>query len=137
MDLEKLNTLSALDRRAILGLTEDFSSRFGNQVLQIKLFGSKSMGDDTADSDIDLLIITTHEEWALKHKILTRGARLSLDYGVLFNLYIVGLERWNWMKQSRYPIFRTISKEGIEINRLAGEQVTENDLVEAIKAAIA
>jgi len=28
-------------------------------------------------------------------------------------------------------------KDGVEINRLAGEQITESDLVEAIKAAIA
>ena len=116
MKLENLHALSAHDRRAILGLTEDFFSRFGNQVLQIRLFGSKTRGDDKADSDIDLLILTAHEEWALKHELLTRGARLSLDYDVLFNLYVISLERWNWMKRAGYPIFRSISKEGIELS---------------------
>ena len=115
MKLENLHALSAHDRRAILGLTEDFFSRFGNQVLQIRLFGSKTRGDDKADSDIDLLILTAHEEWAPKHELLTRGARLSLDYDVLFNLYVISQERWNWMERSRYPIYRTISTEGIEL----------------------
>ena len=116
MKIETLHSLSAHDRQAILGLTEDFNSRFGDQVLQIKLFGSKTRGDDSVESDIDLLIITAHEEWNLKHELLTRGARLSLDYDVLFNLYVISQERWNWMERTGYPIFRTISKEGIELS---------------------
>lgn len=116
MTPELLHTLSEHDRRAIEVLVEDFSARFENQIVGINLFGSKTRGDDTVDSDIDLLVITAHEEWTLKHEILIRGARLSLDYGVLFNLYVIGLERWNWMKQSRYPLFRSVSKEGIDLN---------------------
>jgi predicted nucleotidyltransferase len=84
-------------------------------VVKIKLFGSKARGEDTPDSDIDLLVIVKDERWEIKHAMLIRGARLSLEHEVLFNLHIISQDRWDWMKRVKYPLYRTIMEDGVEI----------------------
>ncbi len=115
MTRDNLSLISQQDRTAIVTLTEDFKSRFGHELVQLKLFGSKTRGEDSPDSDIDLLVIVKEETWELKHAMLTRGARLSLEWDVLFNLHIISQERWEWMKRVRYPLYRTIMENGVEI----------------------
>jgi len=116
MNSDVFLSLSDHDRKAIGALTEDLSSHFSHAVVQLRLFGSKVRGEDTPDSDIDVLVITSHDEWALKHALLTRGARLSLEFDVLFNLYVISLDRWNWMKHYGYPLYRTIAKDGVDLD---------------------
>jgi hypothetical protein len=60
-------------------------------------------------------VVVTREDWVLKHEIRTLGARFSLDYDVLFNLYIVGQERWGWMQAIKHPLYRQIVAEGIDL----------------------
>jgi predicted nucleotidyltransferase len=112
---DALRHLQPYERQAIQALMADFRARFGEEILQWVIFGSKSRGDDTADSDIDILIITRREDWPFKHRVLRRGARLSLEYGVLFNLFVVSQARWRRMQQIHYPLYQTVSREGIPL----------------------
>jgi len=112
---DALRHLQPVERRAIQALMQDFSARFGDDILEWALFGSKSRGDDNADSDIDILLITRREDWPFKHQVLRRGARLSLEYDVLFNLYVISQARWQRMRQIRYPLYRSVSRDGIPL----------------------
>ena len=112
---DALRHLQPVERRAIQALMQDFSARFGDDILEWALFGSKSRGDDNADSDIDILLITRREDWEFKHQALRRGARLSLEYEVLFNLFVISQARWGQMRQIRYPLYEAISQDGIPL----------------------
>lgn len=112
---EVLRHLHPRDRQAIRALMTDFRARFGDEISQWMIFGSKSRGEDTADSDIDILLITRREDWQLKRQILRRGARLSLEHQVLFNLFVISQARWEHMQQIRYPLYRAISRDGIPL----------------------
>lgn len=114
---EELLHLSSHDRQAIRALIKDIHSQFGQNIIQLIFFGSKARGDGVEDSDIDLLLVTNQEDWEFRHEVLRRGARLSLEYGVLFNLFVVSKFRWNKMEQIRYPLYRTISNEGITLHQ--------------------
>ena len=115
MRKNNLTYLSKRDRAAIVNLVEDLNKHFGEEFVQIKLFGSKIRGEETPESDIDVLIIVREETWELKHALLKRGARLSMENDVLFNLHIIGLERWEWMKKIRFPLYRSIVEDEVEI----------------------
>lgn len=115
MMLPEAISLSEHDRQAVEALTEDFISNFGQELIIFKLFGSKARGEDTPDSDIDVLVVVKDDGWDFKHAMLTRGARLSLEYDVLFNLHIISKDRWDWMERVRYPLYRTITEDGVEI----------------------
>jgi len=104
--------------QALRSLIEQLKTGFQPQVSRIVLFGSKARGDAQIDSDIDVLIIVTDEGWSIKSKILQLGSRLSLEFDVLFNLFIVGENRWQYMKDIQFPIYQTISEEGISVDQI-------------------
>ena len=115
MKIQKFSHLVTREQQAIKSLVSSLLTEHGDRIKFMLLFGSKARGDDTADSDIDVLVITDSDEWPLKHRSLNRGARLSLDHEVLFNLYVIDEERWAWMRQIRHPLYRNIERNGVDL----------------------
>jgi predicted nucleotidyltransferase len=109
---------SKREKQALSALLKQLKNDFQGQVSQIVLFGSKARGDARVDSDIDVLIVVENEVWGIKSKILQLGARLSLEFDVLFNLFIVGENRWQYMKDIQFPIYRVIAEEGVSIDQI-------------------
>lgn len=110
-----LEHLSQRDSEVISLLITHLLTDFPNSMIQITLFGSKARGDDTEESDIDLLIITKNEAGDLKSQIRDVGYDLSLEYDVIFNLFPYTQERWDWMASVRHPLWRSITEEGIDL----------------------
>ena len=77
------------------------------------LFGSKARGDDTPDSDIDLLVVLNANDWQLRDTIRTLGARISLEYEVLLSVRAVSLDKWAELARYQFPLYRAIQAEGI------------------------
>ena len=107
--------ISRGEQKALDALLDRLIATHGRDIVTIILFGSKVRGDDTPQSDIDILVIVTHEDWGVKHNIRTLGARLSLDYAVLFNLYVLSQTRWTWMQAINHPLYRQISTDGLAL----------------------
>ncbi|HIQ06048.1 MAG TPA: nucleotidyltransferase domain-containing protein [Anaerolineae bacterium] len=125
MTLHPLVHLAGRDQQAIKALIGRLMAQLGDHILHLTLFGSKARGEDTAESDIDVLVVTTDDTWPLRHRILLLGARLSLEHDVLFNLYVIGRERWAWMRQVGHPLYRNIIAHGVDLIpevELAGEE---------------
>ncbi|NUM45766.1 MAG: nucleotidyltransferase domain-containing protein [Anaerolineales bacterium] len=110
-----LEHLSLRDSKVINQLITQLLTDFPNSLTQITLFGSKARGDDTEESDIDMLIITKNEVGDLKAQIRDVGYDLSLEYDVIFNLFPYTQDRWNWMASIRHPLWRSITAEGIDL----------------------
>jgi hypothetical protein len=110
-----LEQLSPRDSKVINLLITQLLTDFPNSMTQITLFGSKARGDDTEESDIDMLMITKNEVGDLKAQIRDVGYDLSLEYDVIFNLFPYTQERWNWMASIRHPLWRSIIAEGIDL----------------------
>ncbi len=107
--------LAANDQEAVDVLIQRLAARPDLGVTDLYLFGSKSRGDATLDSDIDIAVLVDDETGPVRDTIWTLGARVSLEYDVLFNLYVIGRERWQAMKAMDYPLARNIEREGIRL----------------------
>ena len=82
---------------------------------QIILFGSKARGDDDADSDIDILVLT---DLAVDHKleIAMRAIafNIELQYDVIFGLVVMNRTFWD-TKGRGMPLHWNIDKEGVAV----------------------
>jgi predicted nucleotidyltransferase len=111
-------SLAQLDQRArtaIQILVERLVQAFPDQVLATTLFGSKARGDDSAESDIDILVIIPSEDWQAARKIRQIGARVSLEQDVLFNMHVVDRIQWAEMERSQFIYWRNVQHDGIEL----------------------
>ncbi|HXF84451.1 MAG TPA: nucleotidyltransferase domain-containing protein [Anaerolineales bacterium] len=101
------------ERTSIRLLLERLIERHSDEVQQVVLFGSKARGDFDTDSDIDLLVLVKNESWELRNSIWSLAARIELDYNVLFNVHVIGIERWKQMTLDQFSLCRNVEKDGI------------------------
>jgi hypothetical protein len=80
------------------------------------LYGSKARGDDTPDSDIDLLVLTgrpltTDETSEMRAAV----RRIGLGHGTWPELYVRTSEEWRHGVYQAAPIRKEIDAEGIDV----------------------
>ncbi|MCX8063163.1 MAG: nucleotidyltransferase domain-containing protein [Anaerolineales bacterium] len=88
-----LKRLSPNELEALYELLARLKTEFGERVVRVALFGSKSRGDDRPDSDMDLLIIVQEENWQLQRALIEVGSEVGMKYDVIFDLRIIGRQR--------------------------------------------
>jgi predicted nucleotidyltransferase len=111
-----LAALSDADRRTIDEVAAEVTASW--PVDSIVLYGSKARGDDTPDSDIDLLVLTGRplaaEEISRMRAVVRR---IGLRLGTWPELYIRTSDEWWRGVYQAAPIRKEIDAEGIEVVR--------------------
>ena len=107
--------LSANEEKAIEVFVEKLLTEFGQDVDDVRLFGSKARGEANPDSDVDILILVKRPDYAFKHAILWLAAEVSLAYDVLLSPCVIPPAAWQQMSQSNTLFYRTICAEGIPV----------------------
>lgn len=103
------------EQTAIRLLLEKLIERYRDEVQQVVLFGSKARGDFNADSDTDMLVLVSNETWDLRNSIWALAARVELDYDVIFNVQVIGVDRWQQMTRERFSLCRHVEQDGITL----------------------
>ena len=109
--LDKIS-LREQDRRAVKAAAAILRQQF--PVEQVVLFGSKARGDDDAESDIDLLVLTGRlMSWQERREITNSLFDLQLELEVVISTLIVPLEEWERGLYQVLPIRREVEREGV------------------------
>jgi len=108
-----MNNLKPHDQQALQNLLASLQANYRDQLEKVILFGSKARGDDTPESDIDVLILLRHEDWRLRDTLRTLGARISLQYDVLLSVRVIPPHQWAELSRYQFPFYRAIQQEGI------------------------
>lgn len=107
--------LSPNEERAIQVFVKRLLAEFGQGVTDVRLFGSRARGEAGPDSDVDILVLVKHPDYALKHAILWMAAEVSLAYDTLLSPRVVPSAAWQQMRQADTLFHRTICSEGIPL----------------------
>jgi len=103
--------LAPRDRRAIAEASSLLRRDF--PVEEVILFGSKARGDDRADSDIDILILTTYPlDWRQRDAITDALYPLQLELERFFSPIIVSGEEWRHGVYQALPLRQEIDRDG-------------------------
>jgi len=110
--------LSPDEKKAIEVFVKRLLVELGQDVTDVRLFGSKARGEAGSDSDLDVLVLVQRPDYALKHAILWLAAEVSLAYNVLLSPRVVPLTAWQEMVEADTLFYRTICTEGIPLENL-------------------
>jgi predicted nucleotidyltransferase len=107
-------SLAAADIETVREIAAAMSARW--PVDALVLYGSKARGDDTPDSDIDLLVLTgrpltTDETSEMRAAV----RRIGLGHGTWPELYVRTSEEWRHGVYQAAPIRKEIDAEGIDV----------------------
>jgi len=109
--------LSSDEIKAVEGFDKRLLSEFGQDVLDVRVFGSKARGEAGPDSDLDILVLVRRSDYAVKHAILWLASEVSLDFDVLLSPRVVPLMAWQQMAQADTLFYRTVRNEGISLTK--------------------
>ena len=91
----------------------EFAKSLNNpEIKKIILFGSVARGDDTKDSDIDILIITTDED-KIEEDVFDVSTDLLLKTDEYISPMITPIEHYEKYKNTSF--YTNVNKEGIVI----------------------
>ena len=107
--------LKKKEERALRRFKELLFNRFRDEVVGIRLFGSKARGDARADSDIDVLVITRNDDWHLKESIGKIATTILLDEEVYLSVKVLGKPTYERLKVLKSPFLRNVMREGIRL----------------------
>jgi len=103
--------LTPNERTALKDFVIRLEQLYPDQILQTVLFGSKARGDSEPDSDFDILIILHKADGDIRSQILTIASRVSLEYDVLLNPFIIHEDRFQ--KQREFSLYRNVAKDAV------------------------
>lgn len=82
---------------------------------EIILYGSRARGDERADSDWDILILTNYAtDFKTENKFRNKLYDLELEIGESFSVFAYSKTEWH-TKQKITPFYQNVSQEGILI----------------------
>jgi len=98
---------NAVQRAAVL-------LRKGFPVEQVILFGSKARGDDDAESDIDLLVLTSRPVTTAEKRRMTAALfDIELELDVVISKIVVPREAWEHGYYQVLPIRHDVDRHGV------------------------
>lgn len=107
--------ISETEEKALREFVDELRKRFGNLILETKLFGSKARGKSETFSDIDVFILVKNFDWDLRFKISEIANDISIKYDVLISDIVFSFEEMNNRVIKSTPFIQNIEREGIPL----------------------
>ncbi len=102
-------------RQALEELRAGVVARYGDAVVELKLFGSCARGEADAASDVDVLVVLDHVEWKDHVAVIDLAADIGLSHDLLLRPTVFDRSTWErWHAQQR-PLVVEIEREGIRL----------------------
>lgn len=98
-------------------LTQIYRSVYGENLVQVILYGSYARGDYHTDSDVDVVAIVHGDRKTLQQqlkKVWDSSCELELEYDTILSPTVIPYEEFK-QYQTVLPYYRNISQEGVVI----------------------
>jgi len=103
-------TLKKNEERALKVLKEELSRRFN--VIDMRVFGSKARGEDTPESDIDVMIEIDEFNPIIRSQIYDIVFKINLENDTFITTTIFSRKEIEEGPLSESPIYKAILREG-------------------------
>lgn len=113
---QRLKHLSDNEKQALEALVCLLKGRYGSNLREIRLFGSKARGDSSKDSDLDLfLLFDADVDSSLEEEIYKLVSNIECNYDVLTSIIIYSLKKFGERETQVLPLIKNIYGEGISL----------------------
>ena len=113
--MTKRVNLKSKDAAALEEFLRGLRSALGKNLLEAKLFGSKTTGRDQPDSDIDVLVVAIRNGVETEDRVLDIAFDVNLKHDVYISPRVIGRSILSDPVWSITPFLQAIAKEGIPL----------------------
>jgi len=110
---KELRYLNKTEKRVIDSFVKELREKLGDEIVSIRLFGSKVRGDLYQDSDIDIFILVKEKTPHIREKASDLVADYIFDYDIPLSIALYDLFEYKKNKELGSFFFESVEKEGI------------------------
>lgn len=89
-------------------------SRFGDDIHDVVLFGSRATGEAHQNSDYDVLIILNRAyDWEYEGKLISAIYDLELEYDIFIDTKIISTDELHHTLRGKQPLYVDAIQQGI------------------------
>jgi predicted nucleotidyltransferase len=107
--------LTLQERRALEHFKAALQSLLVENLLFVRLFGSRARGEGTVESDLDVLLVLRNKDRALCRRIVAEALEIDLAYGVNLSPTILSVAEYQRNKDIQTPFYRNVEQEGLSL----------------------
>ncbi len=107
--------LTDQEKAALKAFKTNLEKVLGAKLIELKLFGSKARGDDRADSDIDVLVVVTTDDWRLRDQIYDVATDMLLEMDVCISPKVISQSRFVQLCKEGTSFMHNVSKDAVTI----------------------
>jgi len=101
------------EKSALLELKKNLQERYG--LLDFRIFGSKARGEDSPDSDIDVMIKLPEISFVIESEIDKIIFSINLKNDCFITAVLFGKKELEEGPMDQSPLYKAIEREGITI----------------------
>jgi predicted nucleotidyltransferase len=88
-------------------------SLLGDNLLSLRLFGSRARGEGTEESDLDVLVLVKKKDRTLCRRIVEESLEVDLAYEVNLAPTILSADEYRQNQDYGAPFYRNVEREGV------------------------
>lgn len=106
--------LNEKEQRALRKFRMALEEALTDNLLEMKLFGSKARGDARKDSDIDVLVIISSGDWRMCDVVYGIATDILLETEVCISPKVISRKEYNRLYNSGNPFIKNVIREGLQ-----------------------
>ena len=107
--------LNQKEEQAVKAFVSAIRRELKDQLLEVKIFGSKIRGDCSRDSDIDILIVLKKRNKRLIDTLYEKLLDIELEYDSKISLTIFSQAEYQHNLNAHTPFMESLANEGVTL----------------------
>lgn len=112
-----MKNLTPIEQNALKDAQKILTQKYRDNLILLKLFGSKARGDSQRYSDIDLLAVVEKDSWQASEQMSDDIFDIieKYNYELLISLIVLDHDEFDQEKRVRTCFYENIEKDGIDL----------------------
>jgi uncharacterized protein len=107
--------LNELERKALVTFRNKLGVELPDETIEVKLFGSRARGEGREDSDLDVLVIVSSEDWHLCDKVYGIVTDLLLETGICISPKTLSTKQYGKLLSEDAPFIKNVVRDAVSI----------------------
>jgi len=105
--------LNTKEKSVLKRFKASLEKSLGNQLIELKLFGSKARGDDLPDSDVDVLVIVAGDDWHIRDTVYDIATDILLQTDLCISPKVISKNIFDRLKKESSSFIHNVSRDAI------------------------
>jgi predicted nucleotidyltransferase len=107
--------LASLVSAALAQLARELRRRFGEAVIEMRLFGSFARAEADEESDVDVAVVLERADWRTRREVIDLATDVGLPFDLWISPTIFDRETYEHWREQERPLVMDIERDGVPL----------------------